>query len=302
MSSSELAIILCHGSYYTPAPYAQLLEALQARGIAAYCSQLPTADLAKLNVGDVHNPDFDREPPQGGYPQGEEDTEAVLSVLRPLVEAGKDVLLVGHSSGGWVATQAAQPELQAATRKSKGLAGGVIGIFYAGAFVIPVGESISSFFQPKDGNFVTPPFMTFHVRSLAAAALRIPKPDSNPDSKQKHGAAGLGTMVDAEKFLFNDLDATDAKKWAATLTASPILTTKLSNDAYSVLPCAYLVLDADLTLPREYQEGMASFLSDVTGGCSVYHCPAGHSPHLSWTAGMADTICAFAEEARAKQA
>jgi hypothetical protein len=50
---SRLAVVLCHGSYHTPAPYSPLLAALQARGIAAYCPQLPTADLAKLNVGDV---------------------------------------------------------------------------------------------------------------------------------------------------------------------------------------------------------------------------------------------------------
>lgn len=89
----------------------------------------------------------------------------MLSVLKPLVEAGKEVLIVGHSSGGWVATQAAQSDLQAGMRKPQGLAGGVIGILYAGAFVIPIGESVNSFFQPKDGNFVTPPFMTFHVRT-----------------------------------------------------------------------------------------------------------------------------------------
>lgn len=162
-SPSDLTVVLCHGSYHTPAPYGPLLEALQGRGIAAYCPQLPTADLAKLNVGDVHNPDFDRGPPPGGYPQGEDDTEAVLGVLKPLVENGKDVLLVGHSSGGWVATQAAQRDLQADVRKSRGLDGGIIGILYVGAFVIPVGESVHSFFQPKDGNVVTPPFMIFHV-------------------------------------------------------------------------------------------------------------------------------------------
>lgn len=164
--SLDFAVVLCHGSYHTPAPYGPLLEALQARGIAAYCPQLPTADLAKLNVGDVNHPDFDRGPPPEGYPQGEEDTEAVLDVLKPLVESGKEVLLVGHSSGGWVATQAAQPELQAKVRQSKGLDGGIIGILYMGAFVIPVGESVHSFFQPKDGTFVTPPFMKFHVRPV----------------------------------------------------------------------------------------------------------------------------------------
>ncbi|KAK4243665.1 hypothetical protein C7999DRAFT_44560 [Corynascus novoguineensis] len=219
----------------------------QDRGILISCPQLQTADLAKLNVGNVHKPDFNRKLP---------------------LEAGKNVLLVGHSSGGWVATQAAQDDIQAKVRKSKGLAGGVIGILYVGALVISVGESSHSFFQPKDGNFVTHPFMTFH----------------------KYGADGLGTIINVERFLFNDLDEASAKKWAATLKASPVLTTRLTNDAYSSLPCAYLVLDKDLTLPREYQEGMASLQSCKTGNFPIYHCLAGHSPHLSWTEGLVNTI------------
>lgn len=167
----NLAIVLCHGSYHTPAPYAPLLDAFKSRKVNAYCPQLPTADLSKLDVGDVNKPDFNRAPPARGYPQGEEDTQAVLEVLQPLVEQGENVLLVAHSSGGWVATQVSRPELQAKFRAEKGLSGGVIGIFYMGAFVIPVGESVSSFFQPKDGSFVTPPFMTFHVSTRHVGLL-----------------------------------------------------------------------------------------------------------------------------------
>lgn len=113
------------------------------------------------------------------------------------------------------------------------------------------------------------------------------------NTEQEHGFAGLGTMVEAEKFLFNDLDADAARKWASTLTASPVLTTKLTNDAYSALKCAYLVLDGDLTLPKEYQEGMAAAQGAKTGDFIMYHCPAGHSPHLSWTEGVVDTVLDF---------
>lgn len=168
-STSNLAIVLCHGSYHTPAPYTPLLDSFKSRGIDAYCPQLPTADLSKLDVGDVNNPDFDRAPPTGGYPQGEADVQVVLEVLKPLVEQGKDVLLLAHSAGGWVATEAAQPELQAKNRAAS--SGGIIGIFYMGAFVIPVGESVNTFFQPKDGNFVVPPFMTFHVSLQQSVSL-----------------------------------------------------------------------------------------------------------------------------------
>ena len=88
----------------------------------------------------------------------------VLNVLKPLIQdEGKHVLIIGHSSGGWAATQAAQPELQAKARKANGQSGGIIGLLYMGAFIIPVGESVNSFFQPKDGPAVVPPFMQFHV-------------------------------------------------------------------------------------------------------------------------------------------
>jgi pimeloyl-ACP methyl ester carboxylesterase len=167
---SGLAVVICHGNYHTPAPYCPLISALQAKGIEAYCPQLPTSDLSMLNVGeDISNPDYDLGPPAAGYPQGEEDVDAVLQVLQPLVEEqGKNVLLIGHSYGGWVATEAARPELQARKRKEQGegLVGGIIGILYVGAFIIPVGESVHTFFQPKDGSFVQPHFMRFHVSHI----------------------------------------------------------------------------------------------------------------------------------------
>jgi hypothetical protein len=82
--------------------------------------------------------------------------------------------------------------------------------------------------------------------------------------------------------------------WSKTLTASPIEKTVLTNDAaYSSLPCGYLVLDNDLMLPKAYQEGMAALQSQKTGEFKMYHCPAGHSAHLSWTEGMVDTAQDF---------
>ncbi|KAI1395625.1 alpha/beta-hydrolase [Hypoxylon fuscum] len=251
-SVSDLAVVICHGSYHTPAPYLPL-----------------------LNVGDVNKPDFDRGPPEGGYPQGNEDAKVILDVLEPLVnDQKKKVLVVAHSSGGWVATETARPELQAKARKDKGLAGGIIGILYMGAFIVPVGESIHSFFQPKDGTFMIPPFLKFH----------------------KPGAAGLATPSEAETYFFNDLATDVGKKWATTLTASPILTTKLSNDAYAALPCAYLVLESDLTLPKEYQEVMIASQAQKTGEFTVYRCATSHSPHLSWTQGVVDTVQDFVKK------
>lgn len=100
--------------------------------------------------------------------------------------------------------------------------------------------------------------------------------------------------------MFNDLDPSEAKKWDALLVPSTgVLTAKLTNDAYSALPCAYLVLDGDLTLPKEYQEGMVALQSSKTGDFTIYHSPAGHSPHLSWTEGVVDSALDFVQKINA---
>jgi hypothetical protein len=39
----------------------------------------------------------------------------------------------------------------------------VIGIFYVGGMVVPLGESVHTFFHPKDGSWTPPPFVRFYV-------------------------------------------------------------------------------------------------------------------------------------------
>lgn len=169
--SSNLAVVICQGFFHNALLYQPLVDSLKSRGIDAHCPQLPTSDLSKLNTGDVNNPNFDQDPPPGGYPQGDEDTQVVLEVLRSLIETQeKRVLLLAHSAGGWVATQVAVPELQEKKRQTEGLTGGIAGIFYFGAFVIPIGESLHSHFQPKDGRIVKPPWLQFHVSQKSIAA------------------------------------------------------------------------------------------------------------------------------------
>jgi hypothetical protein len=96
-------------------------------------------------------------------------------------------------------------------------------------------------------------------------------------------------MTGAPRYLLNDLDKDTARKWAAKLTATPNLDATLANDAYSALHCAYLVLDAQKVLTKEFQEWMIRMRN-----FTIYHAPAGHSPQLSWTTGLAEKLMEFA--------
>lgn len=157
-----------------------------------------------------------------------------------------------------------------------GLPGGIIGIFYECGFLVPVGESVHSFFQPKDGSKpVIPPYCRFH----------------------KHGLRGLASTNEGAKYFFNGLDEAAAKRYEATLTASPVFTTVLNNDAYTALPCAYLVTENDLALPAAYQDMMVAMQSQRDGvKLTVFRCPAGHSPHLTWTEGLVTQVRNFGEK------
>ncbi|TGO47639.1 hypothetical protein BCON_0269g00050 [Botryotinia convoluta] len=272
--SSSFVVVICHGSYHTPEPYRPFQDALKAAGIESYCPQLPSSDLTKLNVGDLANPDYDRDIPAGGYPQPSDDLVIINELLQDLITKGeKNVIVLGHSSGGFTATACAIPELQANVRKKRGLSGGIIGIFYACAFLIPVGDSVNGFFQPKDGSSpVVPPYCKFHV----------------------HGMNGVASTVEGAKYFFNGLDEAQAKKYESTLTASPIFKTILHNDAYVALPCTYLITEDDLALPTAYQEGMIALQNSRPGvNITIVRCPSGHSPHLTWIEGFVAAVQKF---------
>jgi hypothetical protein len=161
--SSNLTIVIVHGSYHTPAPYEPLRKALESRGYETHCPQLPCSNLENLVIN-PSNPDFSIPPPPAGHPPQSADSDVVKVLLKTLVEEqGKNVLLVAHSSGGWSATEAVVPEFQLAQREKEEKIGGVIGIFYVAAFVVEMGGSVAG--QIFDDLKHDLDWITFHVRS-----------------------------------------------------------------------------------------------------------------------------------------
>jgi pimeloyl-ACP methyl ester carboxylesterase len=116
-------VLLIHGSWHSPAHLAPLRALLEARGYAVRCPALPSV---------------------GGPPHAalREDAAAVVAELARLLARGADVLVVAHSYGGAVASEAARPELGKAARAARGLQGGVVHLLYLCAFVLPAGQSV----------------------------------------------------------------------------------------------------------------------------------------------------------------
>jgi hypothetical protein len=81
------------------------------------------------------------------------------------------------------------------------------------------------------------------------------------------------------------------------MTASPILRTVLENDAYSALPCVYVVTENDIGVPISAQEGMVGLQNMREGvDIKVVRCQAGHSPFLTWIEGLVAEVHKFGNE------
>ena len=74
-----------------------------------------------------------------------DDVNTVQDELHKLVEEqGIDVIIVCHSYGGIVMSQAVEERCMRSHRSAQGCAGGVGHIAYVAAFVVAVGESLGS--------------------------------------------------------------------------------------------------------------------------------------------------------------
>lgn len=70
-----------------------------------------------------------------------DDVEAVRRVLVPIVEEGKEVVVIGHSAGG-ISMSGAVEGYDAGSRKAAGKSGGVVRCIFMTAFVLPKGQSL----------------------------------------------------------------------------------------------------------------------------------------------------------------
>lgn len=144
---SKPSIIIIPGAWQKPTAFEGIVSLLEKTGYPTVHVPLPT-------VGGT-------ETPLAGL---DDDIETVRKVLLPLVEEGKEVVLIGHSSGG-ISMSAVVEGLDATSRTAAGKKGGVIKCIYLAAFVLPKGQSLLGMLggQPLPWMVVQ---VSAHLRSL----------------------------------------------------------------------------------------------------------------------------------------
>ena len=225
----ERPVVLVHGAWHGAWAWERVLPLLTLAGVECVALDLPG-----------HGED--------GGPFGDLDSD-VARVRQSLDECNGDVVLVGHSYGGAVITEA-------------GLHPAVEHLVYVAAFALDEGESCVS------------------AAAAEAEASRI-----SHDGRPSLGAGfimGSGDMItldpaNAEECLYNDCDA-DTVAWAlARLGPQPLITLQGTPKlaAWRTKPSTYAVCLDDMAVHPELQRIMARRCD------SVVEWPTDHSPFLS---------------------
>jgi pimeloyl-ACP methyl ester carboxylesterase len=135
--ASHPTIILIPGAYHAPSVFDLIKKKLEALSYPVTAIKLPSVNATSLTVGH------------------KEDAEAVHEVILPLLDAGKEVTLVGHSYGGlptYISTQGHS----IAERSQAGKMGGVRSIVLVAAFApLVAGQHLSEQNTGSDVSWVT---------------------------------------------------------------------------------------------------------------------------------------------------
>jgi len=219
--------------------------------------------MTKLESFDYHTigltlPSVGAEPPLLSI---DDDVSLIRSTVSQAADDGNDVVLVMHSYGGIPGCEALR-DLAKSIRSTQRKLGGVIGLVFLCAYLIPVGESVASL-RPR--------------RDSASA--------SNP-LEVKNNSIRVLTPI---PMFYNDLPTEEAERWAGTLKSHSVRTfaSPLTYAAYKDIPTTYLVCERDGAISLERQ---LDFIKRTGVEMTVRKCNAGHSPFLSQPDTVVDVV------------
>ena len=224
-------VVLVHGAWADGSSFAKVIPLLQAKG---------------LDVVAVHNP-------MSSFEADVDNTRRVID------DQPGDVILVGHSYGGAVITEAGNSDK-------------VRALVYVAAFAPAAGQS---------------------VNAIVAAA---PAPPEWQPSIHADARGYLSWPADAmAKYFAPDIPAGEAAVLAAT--QGPVFAGafdgKITSPAFAAKPSWYVIADQDQIIPPQLQAIFAGAM-----GATEVHVASSHVPMLSQPQAVADAILAAVDGTR----
>ncbi|KAH7129213.1 Alpha/beta hydrolase fold-1 [Dactylonectria macrodidyma] len=184
-----------------------------------------------------------------------DDVRAIRQVVEPLLDQGKEVILVTSSLGGVAGTQSLE-HLGYEPRALNGRPGGVETIVYVSSMILEPNTAPVDFFGPEP-----PPIM-----NIEDTDEYIQWTDDIDD----------GTLT------FSDLPPEEARKQRAKMTtfhSRHSFENKLTYPGYKHVKVHYVVCEEDRILPKEAQLALIEILKKHSGSeVTIHSIAAGHLP------------------------
>ncbi|KAI3397929.1 hypothetical protein diail_10098 [Diaporthe ilicicola] len=225
------AIVIVPGAWQLTSAFVPFADLLRSKGFDAEIVDMPSVGGTELPLTGLA-----------------EDIAAVRAVIQPLVESGRELVLLTHSAGG-ISGGGAVKGLDIVSRKDAGLPGGVVRLIYMAAFMVPKGSSLLEMLGGSPA-----PWMVVdndRVTVDPASILNV----------------GLG-----------DLPVKEQEKWSKEMShtsAALFASTSEYEPWKDGIPCAYIYAEDDGALPYSLQQQMAAQLDPEAPKILIKsnHCP-----------------------------
>lgn len=231
--SSKPVIVLVPGAWHSPDCFRLLTRELEAAGYEIKASTHATVGAAT--------------PTQDFWP----DVENIQQVLKPLAEQGKDILLLVHSYGGVVGSQAVQGYLKS-EREKAGKKGGVSHIYFCCAFALPEGTSLMDGLNNQD----------------------LPWWDVND-------ARDSLMPLTPEDIFYNDVEDPRDEIMKLQPHSYRSFATKVTYAGWKHVPSTYLLCEKDNAIPLHAQKGMVDAAQKAGADMKAETMDVSHSPFLT---------------------
>lgn len=222
MTANKPTLVIIPGAFHTPESYDRLTTALRSQGYEVHVPRLPTTNGAR--------------PPNAGLA---DDTALVRGCVQGLVLAGRTVVVIGHSYGGQVMSNALC-----------GLGSGVSALVYMAGYALPEGKSTLDAAREAA-----------QLGSGAAELVLDAAPDGTMVLCDAPSSMGLVPRREGKQGGTQDGEDEDedVEAYVATLCRwnGAAMTEPLASAAWREVPAvAYVHATADLSVPLAAQQAM----------------------------------------------
>jgi pimeloyl-ACP methyl ester carboxylesterase len=252
-TSNNPKILIIGGGWHKPQSYSKLREELESTGYEVLIPALPSVNESQPPNADLYN-----------------DTEQVRAVAKDLVSEGHEVVVLMHSYGGQIGTNALY-ELGLEDRRKKGTMGGISHLIYLTAYAIPEGKAMIDGVKHFGHEALMP--LAFDFAENMSCVSRDPR-------TLLVGETDLPT-TEVDDYL------TSFVRWNGQAMYQTINTTRA---AWRDIPVTYIHTTKDMTVPIDYQKWFVEEMGKEGVEVQVATLETGHCANFTAAKEVAEIV------------